>query len=216
MVEASSSTIFVTKQSSTSHMESTSPATPSKTASPGNSTSATMGKEEKVSCVKYFDALWFCYCTYCICSVLNCMTWNREFDSCLFLLVLFALFYSLCSLVFSLQSCILSALSYSVCSFVLSTIFILFGFIYAAPAHQLKRYYVYGDVDDCLGHWNTLFACLKQKTKFKEEETPLLSNPNTLWDIRTCDEAKSFWKQEFSDNETERPKVFTDAKSAGV
>ena len=120
MVEASSSTISVTKQSSTSHMESTSPATPSKTASPGNSTSATMGKEEKVSCVKYFDALWFCYCTYCICSVLNCMTWNREFDSCLFLFVLSALFYSLCTLLFSRHSSILFAVLYSLCSLVFS------------------------------------------------------------------------------------------------
>eukprot|EP00889_Picochlorum_renovo_P000136 jgi/Picre1/27166/NNA_000135.t1 len=57
-------------------------------------------QQSRTSCVKYFDALWFCY----------------------------------------------------------------------SPVHQLKRYYVYGDVDDCLGHWSKLMACLRQKTRFRDED----------------------------------------------
>ena len=39
----------------------------------------------------------------------------------------------------------------------------------AAPVHQLTEYYRYGKVDDCLGHWNSLWDCLKQRTRFAEQ-----------------------------------------------
>jgi len=45
----------------------------------------------------------------------------------------------------------------------------------AAPVHQVQEYYRYGQVDDCLGHWSKLWACLKQRTKFAEEVLAFLS-----------------------------------------
>ena len=39
----------------------------------------------------------------------------------------------------------------------------------AAPVHQLQEYYMYGKVDDCLGHWSTFYDCLKKRTKFADQ-----------------------------------------------
>ena len=40
---------------------------------------------------------------------------------------------------------------------------------FAAPVHQLQQYYRFGQADDCLGHWSTLYACLKKRTKFAHQ-----------------------------------------------
>jgi hypothetical protein len=67
-----------------------------------------------------------------------------------------------------------------------------------SPVHQLKRYYVHGDVDDCVSHWSTLVACLKQKTRFRvaEEEEALPAQP-CMWSIRSPAEARAFWSRDF-------------------
>lgn len=66
----------------------------------------------------------------------------------------------------------------------------------AAPVHQLKRYYVHGDIDDCMGHWGTLMSCLKQKTRFQDDGIRALEMP-CLWALRTPEEASTFWEGEF-------------------
>lgn len=92
----------------------------------------------KLSCVKYFDALWFCY----------------------------------------------------------------------SPVHQLKRYYVHGDIDDCIGHWGRLMACMKQKTRFQDDDDVASLETPCLWEIRTSEQAAEFWKDEFVHNEgSEQPTV---------
>lgn len=76
-----------------------------------------------------------------------------------------------------------------------------------APVHQLKRYYVHGDIDDCTGHWGKLMACLKQKTRFQDEGVRSLETP-CLWETRTPEQAAEFWKDEFvHGDESERPTV---------
>ena len=71
--------------------------------------------------------------------------------------------------------------------------------IHAAPVHQLQQYYVYGNVDDCTGHWSRLYACLKQKTARYKDDTlgkhALGTHP--IWQLRTKTEAEAFWKNEF-------------------
>jgi hypothetical protein len=66
-----------------------------------------------------------------------------------------------------------------------------------SPVHQLKRYYVHGDVDDCVGHWGTLMACLKQKTRFRMDEDAALPPQPCMWTIRSPEEARTFWAEEF-------------------
>ena len=39
----------------------------------------------------------------------------------------------------------------------------------AAPAYQLRHYYIWGDVDDCQQHWGSFWNCLKLRTKFKDQ-----------------------------------------------
>lgn len=71
--------------------------------------------------------------------------------------------------------------------------------------HQLKRYYIYGDVDDCLGHWSKLMACLRQKTRFRDEEDAVRHDGECLWEVRSPEEAAAFWKDQFkkhSDDDT--------------
>ncbi len=67
-----------------------------------------------------------------------------------------------------------------------------------SPVHQLKRYYVDGDVDDCVSHWSTLVSCLKQKTRFRvaDEEEALPAQP-CMWSIRSPAEAQAFWSRDF-------------------
>lgn len=73
----------------------------------------------------------------------------------------------------------------------------VFRFCYS-PVHQLKRYYVHGDVDDCVAHWGTLMACLKQKTRFRlsDEEDAIPAQP-CMWAVRSPAEAEAFWSREF-------------------
>jgi len=84
------------------------------------------GGVERESCVKHFDALWFCY----------------------------------------------------------------------SPVHQMREVYRYGNVDDCTGHWGQLYRCLKLRTKFREQ-VPQKQPANTLWQMRSQDEAAAFWQREF-------------------
>jgi hypothetical protein len=115
----------------------------------------------KLSCVKYFDALWFCYCTSHIVYRVN--VWLVEL---------------------TLLSCCV------------------------APVHQLKRYYVHGDIDDCIGHWGRLMACMKQKTRFQDDDDVASLETPCLWEIRTSEQAAEFWKDEFVHNEgSEQPTV---------
>ena len=47
-----------------------------------------------------------------------------------------------------------------------------------APAHQMKQYYVYGEIDPCEIEWDDLMLCLKTKLKKPEEsEVRRLSRP---------------------------------------
>jgi hypothetical protein len=80
-----------------------------------------------------------------------------------------------------------------------------------SPVHQLKRYYVNGDVDDCVSHWSTLVACLKQKTRFRvaDGEEALPAQP-CMWSIRSPAEAKAFWSRDFPEGGGANPE---DAKS---
>jgi Protein of unknown function (DUF3128) len=39
----------------------------------------------------------------------------------------------------------------------------------AAPVHQVKQYYRYGNVDDCVEHWSNFYNCLKKRTKFADQ-----------------------------------------------
>lgn len=67
-----------------------------------------------------------------------------------------------------------------------------------SPVHQLKRYYVHGDVDDCTSHWVTLMACLKQKTRFRlSDEDEALPPQPCMWTVRSPEEARTFWAEEF-------------------
>ena len=36
----------------------------------------------------------------------------------------------------------------------------------------MKELYRYGSVDDCTGHWSTLYQCLKLRTKFAHQVEP--------------------------------------------
>ncbi len=69
-----------------------------------------------------------------------------------------------------------------------------------SPVHQLNRYYVHGDVDDCVSHWSTLVACLKQKTRFRmaDEDEALPTQP-CMWSIRSPAEARASWTRDFPD-----------------
>ncbi len=70
------------------------------------------------------------------------------------------------------------------------------------PVHQMKEYYTYGTVDDCTGHWGKLMACLRQRTRFKDDpalDTGVAKHP--LWKLRTGLEAKEFWRAEFGGGE---------------
>lgn len=70
-----------------------------------------------------------------------------------------------------------------------------------SPVHQLKRYYVHGDVDDCVAHWGTLMACLKQKTRFRLEDVDeALPSPPCMWTLRSPEEAGAFWADEFRED----------------
>mmetsp|Transcript_18086 Transcript_18086/g.39557 ORF Transcript_18086/g.39557 Transcript_18086/m.39557 type:complete len:113 (-) Transcript_18086:1000-1338(-) len=62
-----------------------------------------------------------------------------------------------------------------------------------SPAHQWTTYYQQGTVDDCTQHWNDLYDCLKQRTKFKDI-VPVKEPPKPMWTIRTPEEAAEFWK----------------------
>lgn len=78
--------------------------------------------------------------------------------------------------------------------------------VFAAPVHQMKEYYVYGEVDDCSGHWKKLFACLKSKTsRFKDDSADENDHGNVaqqpLWKLRNKEEARQFWSQEFASDE---------------
>jgi len=67
-----------------------------------------------------------------------------------------------------------------------------------SPVHQVQEYYRYGQVDDCLGHWSKLWACLKQRTKFAEEAVhDPMKGKHPLWSLRSKEEAAGFWEQEF-------------------
>lgn len=50
----------------------------------------------------------------------------------------------------------------------------------AAPVYQMREYYVEGNVDDCSGHWKKLWACLRQRTRFKDEARE--GRGRRLWD----------------------------------
>lgn len=39
----------------------------------------------------------------------------------------------------------------------------------AAPPHQFKQLYVYGEHDDCLGKLSNVYNCFKKHTKFADE-----------------------------------------------
>jgi len=78
---------------------------------------------QRESCVRHFDALWFCYSAPPL------------------------------RLVCAASACSSANVPTSVCR--------------AAPGHQLRQYYRYGDVDDCFGHWELLWVCLKQRTRFR-------------------------------------------------
>ncbi|EDQ85164.1 uncharacterized protein MONBRDRAFT_12141 [Monosiga brevicollis MX1] len=68
------------------------------------------------------------------------------------------------------------------------------------PSHQIKNYYIYGEVDPCLWQWEDLKLCLKLKLERPEaaarkwearqqeklqNETPLVSAVGTVWEART-------------------------------
>jgi hypothetical protein len=40
---------------------------------------------------------------------------------------------------------------------------------HSAPAHQMKQYYVYGEIDPCQIEWDDLMLCMKTKLKKAEE-----------------------------------------------
>ena len=73
--------------------------------------------------------------------------------------------------------------------------------VFAAPVHQMKQYYVYGNVDDCTGHWSKLMDCLKKKTTMFKDTVPAdpMAGKHPLWELRTREEAEMFWKEQFSE-----------------
>ena len=109
------------------------------------SNETTSGSGRKESCIKHFDAIWFCYCELQLHATFR--------NQCIFPPVLLSLLHSLVHP---------------------SRLRLTEAALHAAPVHQTQEYYRYGQVDDCMGHWSKLWACLKQRTKFAEEVKPTL------------------------------------------
>lgn len=66
-----------------------------------------------------------------------------------------------------------------------------------SPVFQLKQYYIYGNLDNCQGHWNRWYQCLKQRTAFKDKDAGTETAAHPLWQFRTKEEAQHFWEEEF-------------------
>lgn len=112
------------------------------------------------SCVKYFDALWFCYCE---------RVEEREGGEKRTLHPLLSIDQK-----------------HQPPSFPFTP----------APGHQLRQYYRYGNVDDCTSTWASLWACLSQRTRFKDEATPPPPS-HPLWRLRSVAQAREAWEREF-------------------
>ncbi|CAA6667567.1 unnamed protein product [Spirodela intermedia] len=68
-----------------------------------------------------------------------------------------------------------------------------------SPVHQMQQYYRRGEFDSCFEKWNTLFDCLKLKTKRLSEVQEILeareSSKPHIWSFRR--EASAHWKKTF-------------------
>lgn len=59
-------------------------------------------------------------------------------------------------------------------------------------------------MDDCIGHWSKLIDCLKQKTKFRDDDDEKQTKKHQgMWENRTPSEAAVFWEKEFSGGDAE-------------
>ena len=140
-----------------------------------------VASKPRASCVKHFDALWFCYCA----SVRMPCKLNPHVNPCAAIaLCTYPLdapvAEGICSpsplawcahVTLSRRDqsirrraaarcpwCSLEHLKHAQC-------------LCAAPVHQMQEVYRYGTTDDCMGHWAALYRCLKRKTKFADQVT---------------------------------------------
>ena len=116
---------------------------------------------ERESCVKYFDALWFCYCK--LPSMFQAFIYYITCDTIQVIQVI-ALACCACQLVVPPK--------WKQCPYLTSAVC-----LGLAPVYQIQQYYRFGNADDCMGHWSDLYACLKKRTKFAHQV--LLSHPDT-------------------------------------
>eukprot|EP00210_Caulerpa_lentillifera_P005632 g5385.t1 len=66
------------------------------------------------------------------------------------------------------------------------------------PAHQIESYYINGQVDTCDESVKDFFNCLRGKLKVYKDKSPRRVIPS-IWEHRTVDEAREFWKNDFKD-----------------
>lgn len=64
-----------------------------------------------------------------------------------------------------------------------------------SPVFQMQQLYRYGEMDNCQGHWKQLWQCLQKRTKFANQ---VVEEPKqSLWHLRSPEEAAQWWKKEF-------------------
>lgn len=64
-----------------------------------------------------------------------------------------------------------------------------------SPVFQMQQLYRYGDMDNCQSQLTQLWQCLKKRTKYADQV--IVTPKQTLWRLRSPEEAAQWWKAEF-------------------